>query len=186
MSYRMEENVFDKFFKNRESLIRQFRKGDITKKEFIDEHYNFIQRLNLKPFKYGIDSFEKGLYNYQYYNMLAKYSYMKSKDPKLQQKHPKLVIQLQNDAQYYYSQKDKSTLKLLEYLEFENIEAYFIKVKSENLKDKLFEIVLKSYENVVFHSINKGLLQRLREEGVFHEEKKKSIIDKYINEKYWI
>ena len=184
MVYRVEESVFDKFFNNRESLIRQFKKGDITKKEFLEEHYNFIQRLNLKPFKYGIDSFEKGIYNYQYYNMLAKYSSMKSKSPKLQAKHPQLALRLQKDSQYYYSQKDNSTVKLLEYLEFNNVEAYFVKVKSTFLKDKLFEIVLHDYDNVVFHSISSWLLQRLRDEGVFLEVRKKSIIDKYINEKY--
>ena len=184
MVYKIKESVFDKFFKNRESLIRQFKKGDISKKEFIEEHYNFIQRLHLKPFKYRIDSFEKGLYNYQYYNMLAKYSYMKSKDSKLQSKHPNLVLQLQKDAQYFYSQKDKSTIRLLEFLEFKNVEAYYIKVQSSTLKDKLFEIVLKDYDNVIFHSISNWMVERLREEGVFIDARKKSIIDKYINEKY--
>lgn len=183
MVYRMQESVFDKFFNHRESLIRQFRKGDISKREFIEEHYAFIQQLSLQPFK-RIDSFEKGLYNYQYFNMLAKYSYMKSKDGRLHQKHPKLAEQLLEDANYYYYQKDKSTIKLLEFLEFENIEAYYIKVKSNVLKDKLFEIVLKNYENVVLHSKSSWLLERLREEGVFLEVKKKSVIDNYINEKY--
>lgn len=184
MSYRPQESVFDKFFNNRAALIYQFRKGDITKREFIEEHYAFIQRLNLKPFKYRIDSFEKGLYNYQYYNMMAKYSYMKSKDAKLQKKHPKIAMQLQQDAQYYYKQKDKTIIKLLEHLDFVNVEAYYIKVKSPVLKDKLFEIVLKDYDDVIFHSISQWVVERLREEGVFDEQKKKSMIDKYINEKY--
>lgn len=184
MSYRMQENVFDKFFNNREGLIRQFKKGDITKREFIEEHYNFIQRLDLRPFKNGINSFEKGIYNYQYYNMLAKYNYMKSKDKKLQQKHPQLANKLRRDSNYYYRQKDKTTLKLLEHLEFCNVEAYFVKVKSKVLKDKLFEIVLLDYDNFILHSVSDWLLERLKEEDVFIDEKRKSIIDKYINEKY--
>lgn len=184
MVFRVEESVLDKFFKNRESLIKQFKKGDITKKEFLEEHYKFIQRLNLKPFNNGIDSFEKGIYNYQYYNMLAKYSCMKSKGAKLQAKHPQLALRLQKDSQYYYSQKDNATVKLLEYLKFNNVEAYFIKVQSAFLKDKLFEIVLHDYDNVIFHSISSWLLQRLRDEGIFLEVRKKSVIDKYINEKY--
>ncbi|MFZ5967894.1 MAG: DUF6648 family protein [Bacillota bacterium] len=184
MTYRIQESVFDKFFKNRESLIIQFKNGDITKKEFIEEHYAFIQRLNLKPFKYRIDSFEKGIYNYQYYNMLAKYSYMKSKDEKLQRKHPMLAKRFAEDADYYYNQKDKSTMKLLEFLDFQNVEAYFVKVKSPLLKDKLFEIVLMDYENVIFHSKSTWLLERLREENVFIEGKKRSLIDTYINTKY--
>ncbi|SHJ34209.1 hypothetical protein SAMN02745975_01873 [Geosporobacter subterraneus DSM 17957] len=184
MVYRVQENVFDKFFKHRESLIRQFKKGDISKREFLEEHYNFIQQLNLKPFERRIDSFEKGLYNYQYFNMLAKYCYMKAKDVKLQQKHPRLAEKFLEDSNYYYYQKDRSTMKLLEFLDFRNIEAYFVKVKSPGLKDKLFEIVLKDYENVIFHSKSTWLLERLKNEGVFLEGKKKSIIDSYINEKY--
>ncbi|QEK12761.1 hypothetical protein FQB35_10705 [Crassaminicella thermophila] len=109
---------------------------------------------------------------------------MKSKDQKLQQKHPQLVKKLQGDANYYYRQKDKTTLKLLEYLDFYNVEAYFVKVKSKLLKDKLFEIVLLDYDNVILHSISHWLLERLKEEGVFIEGKRKSIIDKYINERY--
>lgn len=183
MVYRVQENVFDEFFKHRESLIRQFKKGDISKREFLEEHYSFIQQLNLKPFQ-RIDSFQKGLYNYQYFNMLAKYCYMKSKDSRLQQKHPRIAEKLCEDSNYYYYQKDRSTIKLLEFLNFENVEAYFIKVKSPGLKDKLFEIVLNDYENVIFHSKRTWLLERLKEEGVFLEGKKRSVIDNYINEKY--
>ncbi|WP_129600850.1 DUF6648 family protein [Anaerophilus nitritogenes] len=184
MNYRLKESVFDKFFDNREGLIRQFRKGDITKKEFIEEHYFFIKGLKLKPFKNGINSFEKGIYNYQYYNMLAKYSYMKSKDSKLQQKHPQLIERLRKDSQYYYSQKDKTTLKLLEYLDFHNVESYFVKVESKALENRLFEIVLKDYEHVILHSVSEWLLIRLKEEGVFISQKRRSLIDKYINERY--
>jgi hypothetical protein len=183
LTYRIQESVFDKFFKHRESLFRQFKKGDITKREFIEEHYAFIQSLNLRPYQ-RIDSFEKGIYNYQYYNMLAKYNYMRSKDAKLIQKHPNIAKKMLEDANYFYQQKDKSTIKFLEYLDFYKVEAYYIKVKSENLKDKLFEIVLTDYENVVFHSKNPWLMQRLKEEGVWIEGKRKSIIENYINERY--
>ncbi len=184
MAYRVQDNVFDKFFENRNALIYQFRKGDITKKEFIEEHYFFIRQLNLKPFRYRIDSFEKGIYNYQYYNMLAKYTKIRARDFRLRKKHPQLAIKFRRDANYYYKQKDRSTLKLLEHLEFMNVEAYFVKVKSSLLKDRLYEIVLKDYEGIILHSISSYLLKRLREEGVFIEKMKKSVIDKYINQKY--
>ncbi len=184
LRHKMPENVFDKFFNHRNSLIVQFRNGDISKREFIEEHYYFIQNLNLKPFKNGIDSFEKGIYNYQYYNMLAKYCYMKSKDRRIIQKHPTVAKNYGQKAGYYYNQKDWSTLKLLEFLDFENVEAYFIKVKSKALKDKLFEIVLYDYEEVILHSRSGFLLNRLRDEGVFEEGIRKSLIDDYINQKY--
>lgn len=162
----------------------QFANGDITKKEFIEEHYNYIVKMKLEPFKNGIDSFEKGIYNYQYYNMLAKYCYMKSKDRKLRSKHPYVARKYEQKADHNYQQKDWSTLKLLEYLEFENVEAYFIKVRSKTLKNKLFEIVFKDYESIILHSQSEMLLSRLREEGIFSEMSKVSVIDHYINQKY--
>lgn len=181
---KMPENVFDKFFAHRNSLIVQFRNGDITKREFIEEHYHFIQKLKLQPFKNKIDSFEKGIYNYQYYNMIAKYCYMKSKDRKLVEKHPQVARKYGHKAGYYYHQKDWSTLKLLEHLDFQNVKAYFIKVKSRALKHKLYEIVLYDFEDVILHSKSEYMLDRLRDEGVFEEEMKKSLIDTYINQKY--
>lgn len=184
LKHRSKNDVFDRFFAHRDSLILQFKNGDITKREFIEEHYYFIQRLNLKPFKNRIDSFEKGIYNYQYYNMIAKYCYMRSKDRKLVDKHRQVAKKYGYKAGHYYRQKDWSTLKLLEHLEFENVDAYFIKVRSSALKDKLYEIVLKDYESVILHSKAEHMLKRLREEGVFIEGVRKSLIDSYINQKY--
>lgn len=181
---KVQETTFDKFFSNRASLIHQFKKGDISKKEYIEEQYAFIIRLNLKPFIYRIDSFEKGLYNYQYYNVKAKYSSMKSKDKKIIEKHPDVVRKYTEDMQYFYRKKDETILKLLRYLDYYNVEAYFIKAKSTALNGRLFEIVLKDYDDTVLHSINTGVLNELREEGVFLEERKKSIIDQYVNERY--
>ncbi|MCT4563594.1 MAG: hypothetical protein N4A68_04670 [Maledivibacter sp.] len=181
---KIPENVFDKFFQHRNSLFIKFNNGDITKREFIEEHYYFIQKLNLKPFTHRIDSFEKGIYNYQYYNMLAKYCYMKSKDRKLIEKHPYVARKYGQKAGHYYNQKDWSTLKLLEHIDFENVESYFIKVKSRALKNKLYEIVLKDFQDVILHSKSEYMLERLRFEGVFEEEIRKSLIDDYINQKY--
>ena len=57
-------------------------------------------------------------------------------------------------------------------------------MESRNLKNKLYEIVLLDYKEAIFHSKALWLLDILREEGVFIEEKKMSLIDGYINEKY--
>ena len=64
------------------------------------------------------------------------------------------------------------------------MEAYFIKVESKYLKDKLYEIVLLDYDEAIFHSKSLWLLNILKEKGVFIEGKKKSLIDEYINERY--
>ena len=52
------------------------------------------------------------------------------------------------------------------------------------MKNKLFEIVLHDYENIILHSKNEDIKNKLTEEGVFRKEKMKSVIDNYINEKY--
>jgi len=183
MPIHLRKTTFDLFFEERESLIYKFSKGDISKKEFIEEHYFFILRLNLKPFT-KIDSFEKGIYNYQYYNAIAKYNKLRVKDKKLADKHPELIKEILENVKKAYKSKDESIIKLLRFLKYENMEAYFIKAKSEYLDNKLFEIVLYGHEGIILHSINRGLLEELKREGVFHEIRKKSKIDEYVNNKY--
>lgn len=175
--------MFETFFDNRSSLIVQFKNGDITKKEFLEYNFDFVQKMNVKPFL-KVDSYEKGMYNYQYYNVLAKYYTMLAKDVKKTKKHQKYYPYYLNKGNNYYHEKDRATLNLLRYLEFQNVEAYFIKVQSRFLQDKLYEIVLLDYKEAIFHSKAIWLLNVLKEEGVFKEGKKVSLIDEYINEKY--
>lgn len=87
-------------------------------------------------------------------------------------------------ADYYYSRKDDVTMKLLKLLDFRGIEAYFVKVKSPVLKNKLFEIVLKEYDNVILHSKNEAILNMLIRENAFINEERRSLVDAYINQKY--
>ena len=57
----------------------------------------------------------------------------------------------------FYQKKDFSILKLLEYLEFNNVEAYYIKMNSKFLDNKLYEIVKSKstiYENYNSVSFN--------------------------------
>lgn len=177
------QSIFDRFFEHRDSLIIQYKNGDITKREFLEGNFDFVQRVKLKPFS-RVDSFEKGIYNYQYNNVLAKYYNMLAADIKDDINFAKQYKSCRYKANYYYNEKDKATLQLLRFLEFKNIEAYFIKVESEYLNDKLYEIVLKDYEFAIFHSKSNWLLKILRDEGIFFEKKRTSLIDGYINEKY--
>ncbi|HHV45806.1 MAG TPA: hypothetical protein GXX53_02685 [Tissierellia bacterium] len=183
MEYHKSKGLFDTFFENRSSLIIQYSNGDITKKEFLEYNFDFVQGMNLKPFT-RIDSYEKGMYNYQYYNVLAKYYTMLAKDIKRSGKHSKYYAYYRKMGEEYYHLKDRATLQLLKFLEFKNVEAYFIKVESKYLKDKLYEIVLLDYKEAIFHSKSLWLLDILKKEGVFIEGKKKSLIDEYINERY--
>jgi len=61
---------------------------------------------------------------------------------------------------------------------------YYVKVKSQNLKKKLFEIILKDYDNIILHSKNETILKMLIEENAFTFEERKSLIDSYVNQKY--
>lgn len=193
----MVQNKFDKFLQNRQSLLLQYKMGDLTKNEFIEANFNTIERLGIEPFK-KIDNVKKAIYNYQYYNVLAKYYYSLAKDFPAGSKQRASFMEQSNN---YYYEKDKVTMTLLRLLDFKNVEAYFVKVKSKKLKNKLFEIVIKdpdvlyeinalSFHNgmdaddLVLHSKNPFILKRLKEEGVFLNEKKKSVADNYINQKY--
>ncbi len=183
MRYVAGENIFDKFFKKKESLILLFKKGDISKKEYIEESFAYIQRMRIKPFK-RVDNFNKATYNYQYYNMMAKYCYLKAREIKSYDKHPEIYQEYMDRVNYYYHKKDRTTLRAVELLDFFNVEAYYIKVNSVNLKDSLFEIIFKEHEQIIFHSKSNWLMERLKAEGVFKEGIKKSLIENYINEKY--
>lgn len=194
----MIQNKFNKFLQHRQSLLFQYKMGDLSKNEFIQENFNTIERLGIKPFK-RIDNIKKAIYNYQYFNVLAKYYYSLARDFAAGSKQKASYLAQSNS---FYYEKDKVTMALLKLLNFRNIEAYFVKVKSKKLQNKLFEIVIKDpdalYEintlsfphggmeadDLVLHSKSPFILNRLKEEGVFLDEKKRSVTDSYINQKY--
>lgn len=160
-------NKLQKYFAYRQSLIEQYIKGDMSKNEYLQENLNAVLSLDIKPFK-NVDTVDKALFNYQYYNAMAK-------DEKAQGFNEK--------ADYFYYKKDKATYKVLELIDYVGVEAYFIRVNSKYLKGKLFEIVLLDY-NMILHSLNEGIINKLRNENIFDENIHKSLIDGYINQKY--
>lgn len=173
-------NKFEQFLQNRQSLIEQYEKGDLSKEEFIEANFNCIHSLDIKPFK-KIDNVKKAIYNYQYYNVLAKYYQKRAHDVNKRHEGRDEFMELVN---HYYSRKDQVTEKLLKLLDFTGIEAYYVKVKSPNLKNKLFEIILKEYDNIILHSKNEFILEMLKRENAFTDEVRDSLIDSYINQKY--
>ena len=177
------DDIFDTFFENRSSLIIQFRDGHISKRQFLEYNYDLVHKMSLRPFL-RVDNYQMGMYNYQYYNVLAKYFTMLAKENKNTKKHQRYYNYYLNKGNNYYNEKDKAALNLIKFLEFKGIEAYFIKMESKSLNNKLFEIVLLDYEEAIFHSKSTKLLKVLRENGVFQEEQRVSIIDGYINETY--
>lgn len=172
-------NEIQKYFRYRQSLINQYLKGDMTKREYLQRNYEAVIYGSIKPFR-NIDTVEKGLFNYQYYNALAKQKKLMSmvKDMEYELKR-----EYQEKSQYYYQKKDKATGVVLRLLDYQGVEAYFVKVKSKALKGKLFEIVLLELD-MILHSTSPFLLARLREEGVFQENSRVSVIDEYVNHRY--
>ena len=151
----------------------------MTKSEYLEKNLDAVLGLNIKPFK-NIDTLEKGLFNYQYFNALAKESRQMSYDFSDRE----IQYEYMEKADYYYDKKDKATLKIIELLDYKGIEAYYIKVRSKNLKGKLFEIIINDYNNMILHSTNDYIAKRLKDNYILSDTEKKSIIDGYINQKY--
>lgn len=178
-----DRDIFEGFFENRSSLIYQYESGKISKKEFLENNYELVRRTSIRPFL-RIDSYEMGMFNYQYYNVLAKYYIMLAKDVRNTRRHQRYYSYYRNKGNNYYHEKDKAALDLLKFLEFKDVEAYFIELESKSLQDKLFEIVLLDYKEAIFHSKAQWFLDILKENGVFQINKRPSLIDEYINEVY--
>ena len=64
-------NALQQYFNYRQALIDQYLKGDMTKREYLAQNFNAVLSLKDSPFKY-VDSVDKGLFNYQFYNAMAK------------------------------------------------------------------------------------------------------------------
>ena len=159
-------NEIQKYLRLRQALIDQYIRGDMSKSEYLNSNLNAVMSLNIRPFRF-VDTVEKGLFNYQYYNALAKDG----------------ISRIDGETERHYREKDKATLAILRLLEYENVSAYFIKVRSKHLKGKIFEIILNDY-NAIMHSKNSILLDKLKNAGVFIDETRISLIDSYINQRY--
>jgi len=172
-------NAIQKYFKYRQSLIDQYVKGDMTKREYLQKNYAAVVYGDIRPFQ-NADTIEKALFNYQYYNALAKEMKTVSTARDMDYELKKDYLERSND---YYNKKDRATLTVLRKLDFRGVNAYFVQVKSKYLKGKLFEIVVEE-EDIILHSTSALILKLLREESAFTEEIRQSIIDDYVNRRY--
>ncbi len=190
-------NPFEKFLNHRQSLLVQYKMGDLTKSEFIKESYFYMESLGIRPFT-RIDNVKKAVYNYHYHNVNAKYWQWLKNDPRNTPKE-RQAYQIQSEEQY--RMKDQVTLALLRLIDF-NAEAYYVNVKSPNLKGRLIEIVIRDpdilleidsrhsltgstdTDYLILHSMGIGIANALRANGILKEDKRKSLTDGYINQKY--
>ncbi len=173
-----ENEVIKLFIEKRNSLINELDNKKIDKDEILRRNYQMIDRLSMKPFL-KIDTVEKGIYNYQYYNILAKYH--NNSAGKYKGKNKKRYNREINKVSNYYSEKDKTTMEILKLVNFSDLEAYYISMFSTRLQNNMFEIVLFNYEKAIFHSMNPNILKELKSNGVFSNNERTSKIDSYVN-----
>ena len=118
-------NAIQKYFKYRQSLIDQYAKGDMTKREYLQKNYEAVVYGDIGPFR-NMDTVEKALFNYQYYNALAKENKTISTTRDMDYELKRDYLEKSN---YYYSRKDRATLTALRMLDFRGVVAYFVKVR---------------------------------------------------------
>ena len=179
----IEEKKLEEFENWRKETIDLLDESKINKDEFLNINYNYLKKLSLKPFSY-IDSLNKAVYNYQYYNVMAKKSNNEAQAIKNFKKKKKVYSKLINDRENFYYLKDLATLKILDLIDKNNIESYYINLKSKRLKGYIFEINVLSLDKVILHSKNIRILDRLKNMGVFDENYRSSLIDSYVNKSY--
>lgn len=190
-------NKFDRFLRHRQSLLIQYKMGDMTKNEFIEDNYRYMESLGIKPFT-RIDNVKKAIYNYHYYNVSAKYWQWIARDSRNTEKERQAYL---TESLNLYYNKDNATLSLLRLIDFK-AEAYYVRVKSHRLKDKLIEIVIKDpdilleinafysvsglNENdyLILHTKSAFIANALKANGILEDDKRKSLTDNYINQKY--
>jgi len=178
MEKQLEDKYIEEFFQNRDELIDKYSADRMSKTAFVEENYDFFKRLKIKPFTENLD-YRKCIFNYQYYNILAKYANLQAQE--LEIYDPKGAEAYKVEEFEYYKLKDEATLSLLELVDYKGVEAYFMNMASNRLCGKLFEIVFKDYYRAIFHSMNPSILKKLREKGVFSPVYKDSVINSYVN-----
>lgn len=180
--YDYDKKVLEIFFSKRNDLIDRLEDNKLNKKDFLLENYLLIDNLNMKPFQ-NLNSIEKCMYNYQYYNVMAKYYRVKINNALNSKKQKKTVEVNKSKINNYYIEKDKVILALLELVENENIIAYPLIINSSRINN-LIEIVILNFERAILHSVNADVVDKLKQKGVFDEIPRLSKIDNYVNSGY--
>lgn len=178
-----EEEKLKSFETFRKESIGLLEESIYDKDSFLDANLTYINKLDLKPFN-DVKSINQALYNYQYYNLLAKKANNEARKIINNPKKKKMYHRLINNRENYYHLKDMATLQLLDLVDYKNVESYYIKLKSKRLMGEVFEINIKCADKVILHSKSKIILDRLCENNAFSYECKLSLIDSYVNKSY--
>jgi len=162
-------------------LICKLESGDLTKEAFINENYEMMSPYQKVTF--DVETLDEGVLKYHYFNTMAK-KHMLEADA-YEYRDPRKYEQLKNIAYDYYSKKDKISLKMLELVDFDGVQAYFIHMNSRSLEGLIYEIRFNDHEKVVLHSKDRKILYKLKEANCFIEERMPSVIEEYVNTKIY-
>ena len=178
-----EREKLEKFDSWRKEAIDLLTEGRIDKNQFLDINYDYIQKLDLKPYS-QIGNILEGIYNYQYYNILAKRSNNQANKYLHNPKKKRVYARYINDRENYYCLKDYTTRAIIQLIDYKNINSYFIKLSSKRLTGKIFAIVLLDYDKLILHSKDESILQELKNHQVFDDKLQLSKINEYVNRSY--
>jgi len=176
------ESYLREFFSHRAETIDALSKGEMTKKAYIAENCRFLQKLH-DPFS-PMTSVAEAMYNYQYFNMMAKGYLMDADDCDKEERFARHKQSFLDSAHQCYKDKDRATMRLLELHGAHAVKAYYVETESEKLRGKLFEIVIEDLEDAIYHSKSYKIKDWLKTAGVFLSGLHPSVLESYINEKY--
>lgn len=177
-----KETYLPEFFRHRAETIAALSRGEISKRAYISENCRFLQKLH-DPFS-PMETVAEAMYNYQYYNMMAKGYLMDADDCDKEERFARHKQSFLDSAHQCYKDKDKATMRLLEIHGPESVKAYYVETESDKLRGKLFEIVIEDLEDAIYHSKSFKIKAWLQSFGVFASGLQPSVLEEYINEKY--
>ncbi len=177
-----DKDVLERFIAGRDRLIDALEACELDKSAYLEAQYQAILELGSVPRRGPLESIEEGLFNYQYYNVLAKRERIQSKDEEF--RNPEASRKHRNQSDRHYALKDRETVKILELLNYEHVQSYFIETPARFLNGKLIEIIIDNNERAVFHTADEGIINRLVRAGVFAEGIRPSVIQAYIESDY--
>lgn len=171
-----EKQQVVQMLEKRNDLIDALSNEELSKDQFIEANYQLVERLCMKPFA-RVTCFEHGVYNYQYYNTMAKYFLRK----KCQTHTKRRVKEYDAAVRNFYFLKDQCIAQLLLFFQ-EHIIAYPVEVNSLRLQNQLIEIVYTNQEKIILHTINPAIKNQLITMGVFSDQQRRSLIHEYVNQ----
>lgn len=175
----------------RNKIIEYLHDKQIDKREFIMRNLEMYEEVAFLRLPNKFESMEHALYHYQFHNVKAKYykwQYMEQID-----KNRIHALECKAKSDSHYELKEAVTLALLKqflpmYLKetlHEKVSAYYLAMNSKNLNKRLVEIVFHDLDKVILHTLDAKVIGILSCHGVLEKEARDSLIDSYVNEKFY-